>query len=335
MITRSIRPESRTWSSLSHGPCEKTGSAPRSRARSVISSTSKPVTRRRPSVEIGIRPSAFHVAAVEEPARFVDALHRIGVRRGRGQRAGEHDQGEAQENRTGQRGKGPGSEVIAFGGSDGRPARRTRKEGASQGSAEGSGSAASDSDASEFSSIKRPHFIPGAYVPVTLSPPRSRSSRPLLDRRSAGGSGSPSLFMISIHSSTIWHSSAYTAVSSSPWQQGPMIPGHWPTKQPSSCRPLDQFDIPRTIHHRFSDSCVASYRRSPNPIHHSMSRPEDSSGIWRPIRRRSCREIGSYRLSSSRGRPSGRAAGGVVARGGRVGGPAGARGPGGDGSSGR
>ena len=35
-------------------------------------------------------------------------------------------------------------------------------------------------------------------------------------------------FKVSIHSSTIWQSSAQTCASSAPWQQGPMMPGHRP-----------------------------------------------------------------------------------------------------------
>ena len=67
----------------------------------------------------------------------------------------------------------------------------------------------------------------------------TRRSWPIARRnpapRSAGAmNGSPRALSKRNHSSTMSQSSAYTSRSLSPWQRGPMIPGHWSTKHWSS-----------------------------------------------------------------------------------------------------
>ena len=212
----SIRPESSTWSSLSHCPCEKTGSTPRSPASRAISSTSKPVTPRGASGRDRRRgrplpcrcrraagPCGGHAPGRRPSARRNPACGQAPGSRSRDGREGDED---PRRRPTGRSGQGPESSEDCIGASAGRSPVPDRFE---PGKARETGWIISIG----FRCVglffhQTTPFRLGALVPLPLLSRRPGSSRPLLARRSPAAAAGRRPFMISIHSSTIRHNSA-------------------------------------------------------------------------------------------------------------------------------
>ena len=79
------------------------------------------------------------------------------------------------------------------------------------------------------------------------------SNRNTVGSAVGGGNGLPSWRAIAIQSSTIWQRFRYTSTSSSPWQHGPMIPGHCPNKRRGFRRTTRRF-----LYTGACDHCFAS-----------------------------------------------------------------------------